>query len=88
MTAEYPHLFQPIKLGHLELSKRVIMGAMHTYLEEAVDGWDRLAAYYVERVKGGVELIVSGGVGPNKSAPIIEGGGILTNKKHVKPHSP
>src|SRR3990167_1071804 len=88
MNALYPHLFQPIKLGHLELKNRVIMGSMHTNLEEASGGWERLRAYYLERVKGGVGLIVSGGVGPNKSAPNVQGGTLLTNAEHVKLHVP
>lgn len=88
MTTAYPHLFQPIRLGHLELKNRVIMGSMHTHLEETEGGWQRLRAFYIERVKGGVDLIVSGGVGPNKHAPNIEGGTVLTHTKHVQLHKP
>lgn len=88
MNTLYPHLFRPIKLGHLELRNRVIMGSMHTNLEEASGGWERLRAYYLERVKGGVGLIVSGGVGPNKSAPNVQGGTLLSNAEHVKLHLP
>lgn len=88
MTTAYPHIFQPIRLGHLELKNRVIMGSMHTHLEETEGGWERLRAFYVERVKGGVDLIVSGGVGPNKYAPNIEGGTVLTHAKHVQFHKP
>jgi len=88
MSDAYPHLFQPIKIGHIELKNRVIMGPMHTHLEEMTNGWERLKQYYVERVKGGVDLIITGGVGPNKTAPNVEGGTIITNKKHLKLHTP
>ena len=88
MANAFPHLFEPIKLGQLELENRIIMGPMHTHLEETENGWERLAAYYVERVKGGVGLIISGGVGPNISAPNVEGGTILTSKKHMRLHKP
>ena len=86
MTTQYPHLFEPIQLGSIRLNNRFIMGSMHTHLEETDGGWERLKHYYVERVKGGVELIISGGVGPNKSAPNVEGGVVLTNSKHVAHH--
>ncbi|MCC2616211.1 NADPH-dependent 2,4-dienoyl-CoA reductase [Aestuariibacter halophilus] len=61
----YPHLFQPLDLGFTTLKNRVLMGSMHTGLEEAPNGHKRMAAYYAERAKGGVGLIVTGGIGPN-----------------------
>ncbi len=88
MSTAYPNIFNPIQLGHLTLNNRILMGSMHTHLEETEGGWDRLKAYYVERVKGGVQLIITGGVGPNKSAPNVEGGTVLTNSKHVSLHQP
>lgn len=60
----YPHLFRPITLGHLTLSNRVLMGSMHTNLEEAPNGFERLAAFYAERTRAGVGLIVTGGIAP------------------------
>lgn len=63
----YPHLFAPIDLGFTTLKNRVLMGSMHTGLEEAPDGFSRLAAFYAERARGGVGLIVTGGVSPNIS---------------------
>ena len=62
---QYPHLFTPIKLGGVTLSNRVIMGSMHTGLEEARGGYHKLAEFYCERVRGGVGLIVTGGISPD-----------------------
>ncbi len=61
----YPHLFRPLDLGFTTLKNRVIMGSMHTGLEEAPNGHKRMAAFFAERAKGGVGLIVTGGIGPN-----------------------
>lgn len=62
---KYPHLFQPLDLGFTTLKNRVLMGSMHTGLEEAPGGHKRLAAYFAARARGGVGLIVTGGIGPN-----------------------
>ncbi|MDA0882988.1 MAG: NADPH-dependent 2,4-dienoyl-CoA reductase, partial [Bacteroidetes bacterium] len=62
---QYPKLFTPLDLGFTTLKNRVIMGSMHTGLEEAKGGFDRMATYFSERAKGGVGLIVTGGVAPN-----------------------
>jgi len=61
----YPHLLAPLDLGFTTLANRVLMGSMHTGLEEAPDGYERMAAFYAERAKGGVGLIVTGGIAPN-----------------------
>jgi 2,4-dienoyl-CoA reductase (NADPH2) len=61
----YPHLFQPLDLGFTSLKNRVLMGSMHTGLEEAPNGHKRMAAFFAERARGGVGLIVTGGIGPN-----------------------
>ena len=61
----YPHLLAPLDLGFTTLPNRVLMGSMHTGLEEAPDGFDRLAAFYAARARGGVGLIVTGGIAPN-----------------------
>jgi 2,4-dienoyl-CoA reductase (NADPH2) len=63
--AKYPHLLQPLDLGFTSLKNRVLMGSMHTGLEEEADGHLRMAAFFAERAKGGVGLIVTGGIGPN-----------------------
>ena len=61
----YPHLLAPLDLGFTKLANRVLMGSMHTGLEEAPDGYARMAAFYAERARGGVGLIVTGGIAPN-----------------------
>ncbi len=61
----YPNLLAPLDLGFTQLKNRVLMGSMHTGLEEAANGHKRMAAYFGERAKGGVGLIVTGGIGPN-----------------------
>lgn len=62
----YPHLFRPLDLGFTQLKNRVLMGSMHTGLEELPNGHKRMAAFYAERARGGVGLIVTGGIGPNE----------------------
>ncbi len=64
--ARYPHLFAPLDLGFTRLKNRVIMGSMHSGLEALPDMAPRLAAYFVERVNGGVGMIITGGIAPNK----------------------
>ncbi len=64
-TTAYPHLLAPLDLGFTQLANRVLMGSMHTGLEEERGGFAKLAAFYQERAKGGVGLIVTGGVSPN-----------------------
>lgn len=61
----YPFLFSPLDLGFTRLKNRAIMGSMHTGLEEAEDGFTRMAAYYAERARGGVGMIITGGISPN-----------------------
>ena len=60
----YPHLLAPLDLGFTTLRNRVLMGSMHTGLEDG-DQFDKLAAYFVERARGGVGLMVTGGFSPN-----------------------
>ncbi len=61
----YPHIFRPLDLGFTTLNNRIIMGSMHTGLEEVPNGHERMAAFFAERAKGGVGMIVTGGIGPN-----------------------
>jgi 2,4-dienoyl-CoA reductase (NADPH2) len=65
VSIPYPHLLAPLDLGFTTLPNRVLMGSMHTGLEEAPDGFARMAAFYAERARGGAALIVTGGVAPN-----------------------
>ncbi|HKW81788.1 MAG TPA: NADPH-dependent 2,4-dienoyl-CoA reductase [Casimicrobiaceae bacterium] len=66
----YPHLLAPLSLGSITLPNRVLMGSMHTGLEEAPNGFARLAAFYAARARGGAGLIVTGGIAPNFSGRI------------------
>ena len=66
----YPHLLAPLPLGFTTLKNRVLMGSMHTGLEEAPNGFAKLAAFYAARARGGVGLIVTGGIAPNFSGRI------------------
>ncbi|MCZ4338124.1 NADPH-dependent 2,4-dienoyl-CoA reductase [Shewanella colwelliana] len=61
----FPHLLEPLDLGFTQLKNRVLMGSMHTGLEEEKGGFEKLAAFYKERAIGGVGLIVTGGISPN-----------------------
>ena len=65
--SRYPSLFAPLDLGFTTLKNRVLMGSMHTGLEELPDGAQRLAAFYAERARHGVALIVTGGIAPAPS---------------------
>ena len=68
----YPNLLAPLDLGFTQLKNRVLMGSMHTGLEEAANGHERMAAYFGERAKGGVGLIVTGGIGPNTEGSLYK----------------
>ncbi|WP_417659498.1 FAD-dependent oxidoreductase [Pseudidiomarina sp.] len=83
---KYPHLFQPLDLGFTQLKNRVLMGSMHTGLEEEKNGFDKLAAFYAERAKGGVGLIVTGGISPNFRGRVSPFGSELSRPWHVAKH--
>ena len=85
MTA-YPHMLSPLDLGFTTLKNRVIMGSMHVGLEEAKDGFARMAAFYAERAKGGVGLIVTGGIAPNDRARPMPGGARMTTQAEADKH--
>ncbi|MEM8528122.1 MAG: NADPH-dependent 2,4-dienoyl-CoA reductase [Bacteroidota bacterium] len=82
----YPNLLQPLDLGFTTLKNRVIMGSMHTGLEEAKNGFERMATYYAERARGQVGLIITGGIAPNRAGWVSPFAGKLTTKKEVKQH--
>ena len=71
-TSKYPHLLEPLDLGFTKLRNRTLMGSMHTGLEEVKGGFERLAAFYAERARGGVGLIVTGGIGPNSEGAVFQ----------------
>ena len=82
----YEHLLQPIRLGDLELRNRVVMGSMHTGLEDKP--WDvpRLAAYFAERARGGAGLIITGGYAVNRRAWLKPFAGEMTRRLHAMRH--
>ncbi|WP_139284272.1 NADPH-dependent 2,4-dienoyl-CoA reductase [Salinicola sp. MIT1003] len=84
----FPHLFRPLQVGSLTLRNRVVMGSMHTNLEEAPNGFERLAAFYAERARHGVGLIVTGGIAPNAEGAVFQGAAKLTNRAEVERHRP
>ena len=74
----YPHLLKPLDLGFTQLKNRVLMGSMHTGLEEEKQGFAKLAAFYEERAKGGVGLIITGGISPNFRGNLVPFGSQLS----------
>lgn len=82
----YPSLFAPLDLGFTTLKNRVLMGSMHTGLEEYPDGAERLATFYAERARHGVALIVSGGIAPALSGVGMEGGAMLNDTSQLAHH--
>jgi 2,4-dienoyl-CoA reductase (NADPH2) len=83
---QYPHLFSPLDLGFTTISNRILMGSMHTGLEEAKAGLGQLAAYFAERARGGVGLMVTGGVSPNRQGWLKPFGAKMTNRSEVAQH--
>ena len=82
----YPHLLAPLDLGFTTLKNRVLMGSMHVGLEELPGGFPRMAAFYAERARGGVGLIVTGGVSPNDEGRVAPGGARLTTEAEAEHH--
>ena len=85
-TATYPHLLAPLDLGFTTLRNRVIMGSMHTGLEDRFYNYSKLAAFYRERARGGVGLIVTGGISPNREGWLLPFGGTLNFAGDVLNH--
>jgi 2,4-dienoyl-CoA reductase (NADPH2) len=83
---KYKHIFEPLDLGFTTLKNRILMGSMHTGLEEEKNGIDRIAAYYAERAKGGVGLIVTGGISPNIQGWTGPFAARMSTLKHAKHH--
>ena len=82
----YPHLLAPLDLGYTTLRNRVLMGSMHTGLEDIADSHARMAAFYAERAAGGVGLIVTGGFAPNADSAVMAGAAILDNEAEAEKH--
>ncbi len=86
IMSRYPTLLTPLDLGFTQLRNRVLMGSMHTGLEEEKGGFDKLAAFYGERARGGVGLIVTGGIAPNLRGRLVPHGSQLSFPWQVAKH--
>ena len=83
--ADYPHLLAPLDLGFTTLKNRVLMGSMHTGLEETRD-WNRVAEFYADRARGEVALMVTGGIGPNPEGSVLPGAAMMASDQDVANH--
>ncbi|MBT5404013.1 MAG: NADPH-dependent 2,4-dienoyl-CoA reductase [Crocinitomicaceae bacterium] len=86
MNEHYPNLFRPLDLGFTILKNRTLMGSMHTGLEETRNGHKKMAAYFAERAKGGVALMVTGGISPDRAGWVAPFSSKLTSKKEANKH--
>ncbi|WP_336367994.1 NADPH-dependent 2,4-dienoyl-CoA reductase [Marinobacter sp. C2H3] len=85
-VSKYPHLLEPLDLGFTKLRNRTLMGSMHTGLEEAKHGFERLAVFYAERARGGAGLIVTGGIGPNMEGAVAQHAAKMTTEEESDQH--
>ena len=85
-TSNHPHLLAPLDLGFTTLKNRVMMGSMHTGLEDRFYNYSKLAAYFAERAKGGVGLMVTGGISPNRSGWLLPFGGTMNHYLDIFNH--
>ncbi|SEB35442.1 2,4-dienoyl-CoA reductase (NADPH2) [Tenacibaculum sp. MAR_2009_124] len=83
---KYKHIFEPLDLGFTTLKNRILMGSMHTGLEEEKNGIEKIATYYAERARGGVGLIVTGGIAPNIQGWTAPFSARMSTKKHAREH--
>ncbi|BBZ77223.1 NADPH-dependent 2,4-dienoyl-CoA reductase [Mycolicibacterium anyangense] len=86
MSESYPTLMSPLRLGRVTLPNRVVMGSMHTGLEDRAAHTDRLAHYFAERARGGVGLIITGGYAPNRTGWLLPFGAQLTSTAQARRH--
>ena len=86
MTTSYANILKPLHLGFTTIKNRVVMGSMHTGLEDRFYNYPKLAAYFGERAKGGVGLIITGGISPNRQGWLLPAGGTMSNLADVAPH--
>ena len=82
----YPHLFEPLDLGFTTLKNRMVMGSMHTGLEDRFYNYGKLAAYFAERAKGGVAMMITGGISPNREGWLLPAGGTMNTRADVLNH--
>lgn len=85
-TTKYPKLLEPLDLGFTTIRNRVLMGSMHTMLEDVDNGYEKMAAFYGERARGQVGLIVTGGIAPNKQALALPIGHVFDNEEEAEKH--
>lgn len=85
MTSSYPHMLAPLDLGFTTLKNRVMMGSMHTNLEETKD-WNRVAEFYAERARGGVGLMITGGIAPNPEGGVFAQAAGLYREEDIVHH--
>lgn len=85
-AADYPHLLRPLDFGFITLPNRVLMGSMHTRLEDEPDGMERLAAFYAERARGEAALIVTGGFAPNEEGLLGPAGRLFRSAAQIPEH--
>ena len=83
---EYKHLFEPLDLGFTTLKNRVMMGSMHTGLEDRMWHFNELAEYFAERARGGVALMVTGGFSPNRAGDLMPFGSKMLSSWQVPFH--
>lgn len=86
MHKRYPHLFEPLDLGFTQLKNRVLMGSMHTGLEEEKAGAEKLAAFYAERARGGVALMITGGISPNFAGRLALAASQFSSRRQLEHH--
>ncbi|WP_372830605.1 FAD-dependent oxidoreductase [Pontibacterium sp.] len=82
----YPNLFQPLDLGFTTLKNRILMGSMHLGLEERPNGFERMAEFYAERARGGLAMIVTGGIAPNEEGVVHQGSAMMVSNEDVVKH--
>ncbi len=85
-SEHYRHLFEPLDLGFTTLKNRLVMGSMHTGLEDRFYNYGKLAAYFAERAKGGVAMMITGGISPNREGWLLPAGGTMNTKMDVINH--
>ena len=86
MTTRYANILKPLHLGFTTIKNRVVMGSMHTGLEDRFYNYPKLAAYFGERAKGGVGLIITGGISPNRQGWLLPAGGTMNTLGDIAPH--
>lgn len=86
MASAFPHFLSPLDLGFVQLRNRALMGSMHTALEETENGFTRLAAFYAERARGEVAIIVTGGIAPNPAGRVFTGAAKMDTEQEADEH--